>query len=321
MRLVTILTWLAGLGLLAGLLASNDLGALLQAVWRLQWWLVVIAAYHAVPLMCDVLGWRLLFARQPALGRLLRIRWIGEAANGLLPVPHLGEVLRVKLSWDEGSDLTDSAASVMADVTLGLLTQVLFIATGLVLFSLRQGAGTLYRSLAVTAVLMFFAVGFYAAQRSRLFSRAAQALGRGTGSAWHLFNAAGIRRVEDALRRVYGQISTIIAALLWRLASWFAGAGEIWLVSHCLGGPLDFGDAVALESLRQGARAAAFIIPGGLGVQDGTLMILTAQLGFGAELGLVISLVKRLRELALGLPALALLWAGETQRWRRRRTA
>src|SRR5580704_14480735 len=73
MRLATILTWLAGIGLLALLLASNDVGALLEAVWQLHWWLVIIVAYHAAPLLCDVLGWRLLFQRPPPLADLLRM--------------------------------------------------------------------------------------------------------------------------------------------------------------------------------------------------------------------------------------------------------
>ena len=88
-------------------------------------------------------------------------------------------------------------------------------------------------------------------------------------------------------------------------AGWVAGAGEAWLALRLLGHPIGIAEAIALESLSQGARAAAFVIPGGLGVQDGSLMLLGLQLGLGAEAGLALSLVKRFRELALGLPALA----------------
>ena len=59
-----------------------------------------------------------------------------------------------------------------------------------------------------------------------------------------------------------------------------------------------------LESLSQAARTAAFAIPGGLGVQDGALLLLCAQIGLGAETGLALSLAKRCRELVLGLPGL-----------------
>jgi hypothetical protein len=46
--------------------------------------------------------------------------------------------------------------------------------------------------------------------------------------------------------------------------------------------------------------------------------VLSGQLGMGAEMGLVIALVKRFRELTLGLPALAVAWAAELKRWQRR---
>lgn len=321
MRLFSLIGWLLGAALLAGLLSSNRFGEIVETVARLRWWLVVVIAYHVAPLVCDTLAWRLLFERAPPFPRLLRIRWIGDAANGLLPVPHLGELLRVKLPYDAGSDLTDAGSSVLADVTLGLATQVLFIATGLVLFSLGRDADTLIGSIATAAVLAAFTLGFFVAQRSRLFSRTARALGRSTGSAWRIFDGTGIGRVEDALQAVYAERRSVALALGWRLVSWFVGAGEVWLIPWCFGQPIGVADAIILESLSHGARAAAFVIPGGLGVQDGTLLVLTTELGLGPELGLVIALVKRFRELAFGLPALALAWMAEMRHWRERRLA
>ncbi|HUK58214.1 MAG TPA: flippase-like domain-containing protein [Stellaceae bacterium] len=316
MRIATFVTWLIGAGLLAGLLVMNDAGKLFAAAWQLRGWLVVIALYHGVPLLFDVLGWRRLFERPPDFASLLRIRWMGEGVNGLLPVPHLGEVLRAKLPHDEGSDLTDAATSVVGDVTIGLATQIIFIATGLAYFSLRSRHDVLLRSALTIAALVLFGLQFYWAQRTRWFSRAAGAVGRFMGRARSL-DGSWIRTVEDALHRLYGHRRAVAIAFVWRLLSWFAGAGEIWLVPYLLGHPISIGDAVTLESLSQGARAAAFIIPGGLGVQDGTLMVLSQQLGLGGELGLVISLVKRFRELALGIPAVALAYSGELRRWRR----
>ncbi len=321
MRVLTFLAWLLGAALLVWLLKSNHVGAVVGALERLHGWLAVIIAFHAAPLFCDVSGWRVLFVHAPSRLRLFLIRWIGEAANGLLPVPHLGELLRVKLPYDAGCDLVDAASSVLADVTIGLVTQVLFIIAGLILLGLGRGADALVRSFAIVAVLAAFTGGFYGAQRTRLFSRAAQALNRSAGSAWGLVDGAGIGRVEDALAALYARRRVVTVALAWRLAGWFVGAGEVWLVPFCLGQPIGLADAIILESLSQGARAVAFVIPGGLGVQDGTLMVLTTQLGLGPELGLVISLVKRCRELALGVPALVVAWVGEMRRWRRRAPA
>jgi hypothetical protein len=119
---------------------------------------------------------------------------------------------------------------------------------------------------------------------------------------------------------VYSRRRAVAVALAWRLIGGFVGAGEVWIIPYCLGQPISLADAIILESLSHGARAVAFIIPGGLGVQDGTLMVLTAELGLGPELGLIIALVKRFREVALGGPALAVAWAAEMRRWQRRRS-
>ena len=105
-----------------------------------------------------------------------------------------------------------------------------------------------------------------------------------------------------------------LAAFL-RFAGWVAGAGEIWLATHFLGKPLSPTDAFVLESLTSGIRGAAFMVPGALGALEGGLVVFGALLGLPADLALAISLTKRVRELALGLPGLAVWQWFEGRRW------
>ena len=88
------------------------------------------------------------------------------------------------------------------------------------------------------------------------------------------------------------------------LIGWAAGTGEIWLVMQSLGQPLGVVDAFILESLSSGVRAAAFMIPGALGALEGSFVLFGALFGLPADTALAISLSKRVRELALGLPGL-----------------
>ena len=74
-----------------------------------------------------------------------------------------------------------------------------------------------------------------------------------------------------------------------------------------MGYPVTPVEAVAIESLGQGTRAAAFVLPGGLGVQDGTLAAASAIFGVPAEVALAMALIKRVPDLVLGIPAL-LAW-------------
>ncbi len=62
-----------------------------------------------------------------------------------------------------------------------------------------------------------------------------------------------------------------------------------------------------LESLILAVRASAFFVPGALGVQEGAFVLLGAVIGLSPEVALALSLIKRFRELVIGVPAL-LVW-------------
>jgi uncharacterized membrane protein YbhN (UPF0104 family) len=118
--------------------------------------------------------------------------------------------------------------------------------------------------------------------------------------------AAGASAIDDAVRAIYRDGWVIWRASIVRLIGWSVGAGEIWLVMHALGHPIAMLDAYILESLSSGVRAAAFIIPAALGALEGGFVLFGALFGLPADTALAISLSKRVRELALGVPGLVL---------------
>ena len=62
---------------------------------------------------------------------------------------------------------------------------------------------------------------------------------------------------------------------------------------------------MTIESLLYATRSVAFAIPNAVGVQEGAYIILGASFGLTAETALALSLLKRARDLTIGLPALA----------------
>ena len=72
------------------------------------------------------------------------------------------------------------------------------------------------------------------------------------------------------------------------------------------------------ESAGQAIRGAAFAIPGSLGAQEGGYLLLAPLVGLTGEAALALSLAKRARELALGLPGIVYLYFVERS-WQRRR--
>jgi hypothetical protein len=141
-------------------------------------------------------------------------------------------------------------------------------------------------------------------QHKNMFERFAK-LARGMlPRQWLAHFAGNASAVDDAIVLSYRRGAAFWRANLLRLVGWAAGAGEVWLVTWCLGQPLSVIDAFILESLSSGVRAAAFMVPAALGVQEGGLILFAALFGLPAEMGLAISLSKRVRELLLGLPGL-----------------
>ena len=73
-----------------------------------------------------------------------------------------------------------------------------------------------------------------------------------------------------------------------------------------------------VASLGQGVHSAAFLVPGALGALEGGFVLFGALLGVPADIALAISLAKRVRELALGLPGL-IVWQWVEGRYLMRR--
>src|SRR5262249_5615403 len=144
-------------------------------------------------------------------------------------------------------------------------------------------------------------------QHRGLFASFAKVARRLLPEKWLSGFAASAGAIDDAVVAGYRSGWVILRASLWRLIGWAAGIGEVWLVMQSLGHPIGVIDAFILESLSSGVRAAAFMVPGALGAQEASFVLFGALFGLAADTALTISLSKRVRELALGVPGL-LVW-------------
>jgi uncharacterized membrane protein YbhN (UPF0104 family) len=64
---------------------------------------------------------------------------------------------------------------------------------------------------------------------------------------------------------------------------------------------------IAIESLLAALRAVTVFIPASIGVQEAGYAALAPVFGMGPEIGLAVSLLKRARDVFLGIPVL-LIW-------------
>ncbi len=281
----------------------------------LGWRLVPITLFHIVPLSFSAFSWRalMLAASRPRVATVLWIRWIRESINALLPVAGVGgDFASVRLLAQQGVPGVDAAASVVVDTTVGVATQLVFVLAGVALLVARSGGdGALdaaYGLLIGLAVFVALIAGFLRAQHRNLFAtilRFAHRLAPGQGLGELAGGAAA--KVDEAIVATYRRRRPLANASLIRLAGWAAGAGEVWLVLHFLGRPFGLVDSFVLESLSSGVTAAAFLAPGALGAQEGAFVLFGHLFGLPADVALAISLAKRVREIALGVPSL-ILW-------------
>ena len=307
MKATVHLFTLAGIALAIGLIVyfgfDKVLNALLAAGWGILW----VALYHFLPLSCSALGWRAILnvKWQAPLASYLWARWIGEGTNNLLPVAQVGgHIVRARVLTIRGASARLATASTVVDLTLEVITQLIFTLLGLGLLALIGSDPEIVRwALIGVAVALPIVAGFVLAQRYGLFKLVDRALDYLEQKASWLQTGA-LSNLHETVLSFYGDKRALFSSGLYHLLAWITGAGEIWLALHFMGFQVTIVEALILESLSQAIRSAAFAVPGAYGVQEGGFVMLGAIFGLPPEVGLALSLIRRVRDFLLGVPAL-----------------
>lgn len=306
MRRTVLATGFLGLGLFTGLVAWQGTTVVLTVLGTAGWGLLLVVLLHGAIVVLDAIAWHPLFPEpRPTLRTLVWTRWIGESVNGLLPVAQIGgDVAKARLVARAGTAGSVAAATVIADMTVAAGTQMLFGLLGLWLLLTRIGPTGALPVLLGGLGLVAFVIGvFWFVQQRGLFGFLARRLAPITGRAWTGL-IGGAESLDRELSAVYGRRRGVLISSAWHLVAWVLGAGEVWLVMWLVGIPVTLTEALLLESLGQAVRGAAFAVPGALGIQEGAYIFLGSLLGIDPGIALALSLAKRVRELALGVPGL-----------------
>ncbi len=228
----------------------------------------------------------------------------------------------MRLAHLDGMGGAEAAASVIVDTTVGVATQLVFVSAGVTLLLIRS---TDVAALLAARVVLIGIAGFVAAMTIFVWLQHRNMAVALTGFVhrlipedWRSVVSDGASAIDDEVVATYRRRPALLRASVLRFATWVTGAGEIWLVTYFLGRSLSMTDALILESLGNGIYAAAFIVPGAIGVLEGGFVMFGALFGLPADISLTISLSKRVRELLLGLPGLlAWQWTETQGLWRR----
>ena len=232
-------------------------------------------------------------------------RLLRDACGSCLPFSQVGGfVVGARAVSLHGQTWQVASLSTVGDLTAEFLTMLVFAAAGLVVLAAHHvhwlSGGAMA---AILVAVIGLGVVHMPNRAAPLFARFGRAmLGRG-------FDLAGrdIQSIEPELAQIYGRTDLFTACNAIHFVGWVAKGVGGFIAFKLLGAPISLLDALAIEGLLHAGLIVAVLVPGYAGVQEGGYMLLGAAFGVPPEIALGTSLLRRGRDIAIGIPVL-LIW-------------
>ena len=123
----------------------------------------------------------------------------------------------------------------------------------------------------------------------------------------------GLRHMDEAISTFYTHSRRrFTRCTLTYLLGWMIDTLEILLVSHALGMPVAWHEALVIEAFIGVAKGFNTVMPGAFGVQEFSVMALFLMFGHEKELGIQYAIIRRGRDLAFTALGWVFLYKDET---------
>lgn len=312
---------LCGLLLLIGLVVHegvHDVAAIIAAAGLSLLWLVPL---HVLPLTLDACGWQALLGRARApLPYLTWVAAVREAVNRLLPAANIGgELVGIRLAGRVIAEPGIVTASVIVEVLVTLCAHYLLCALGIIL-TIAMVARMPEQNAILIALVLSLPVPLlllWLLRDGGLFARIEKFAMAMVGASNATLAGFDGELLDSNLHALLRRHVLLLKVLGWQLAGMMVGTLETWLALALLGHPVAALAAFAIEALSVAIRSVVFFVPGGLGVQEGGVIMLAQLFGIGPDMALSLALVRRMREVLLGVPALLSWQWSEASRLKR----
>lgn len=310
MRIGVVLAALMGLALAAYLIFHIGFAPVVSAITAAGWGgFVVLCVYGAALIALLGTAWFMLIpsGAKPDLATYIWGRAVRDCAGEVLPFSQVGGMVigaRAVMLRHVSGPL--AFASTVVDITVETIAQIAFVLAGLAILGTRvrlSGAtGDLAKGLAVGLLVTALGAALFVIVQRRSFSAIVGAMVRRLPEA-----AARAKTVHRNFDAIYRSPLRLAVALVIHLSGWFATALWAWIAVRLIGRHLSFSSVLGIESILYGLRSAAFFVPAALGVQEAAYTFLGPLFGLPAPAALAVSLLKRARDIAIGIPVL-LAW-------------
>jgi len=311
-----IATWLGiilGFSILGFLVAWTDFSEIIKAFQKAGPALLLLVLLYPIELLPYSYAWQILYPVDPS-DKSPRYRlftfgmWLSQSVNRMLPTANLGgDFVRARLLIVKDYNRASTITSLIANKTAQATSILGLIILGSLLIMTRTTRWEIIGSLIATSILLIISIFvFIRIQRS---SGTSKLLERWTGNDDGLLSKAGVtaQKVEEQLDSLYEKPAQFIFSVAIRIAANAGLALEVWFAAWLIGSPVTLVEALTLRLVGFGIRSAAFIIWGGIGIQEGAYALLSTFVGLPPATLIAISLLTRVREILTGLPGL-LTW-------------
>ena len=237
-----------------------------------------------------------------------------DSAGDILPFSQFGGILiGARYAILRGISAPLASASMVADVTTELMAQIAFMVIGVAL-----GIAQLRASPTMAPYVNGLLLGtFLLVPGIAAFVFLQQ---RGSAFAERLaerFLPAAVKQTAafgQAMKEMYESPARLAASSTIHLIAWIGSGVAIWISVRLIGGHISIFSALAIEALLAALRSATVFVPSAIGVQEAGYAALMPLFGLGPEVGLAVSLLKRARDVVVGVPVLLAWQAMESRR-------
>jgi glycosyltransferase 2 family protein len=325
-RRIAQLLGLCGAVLLTILIVHEGAAKVAAALLTASWAFPAVALVNLPRVFVDGAAWLSLVPKlnRPRFLTAIWIRWIGGSVNDLLPTARLaGDILTARFAVISGGLPPTLAAGIaLVNLTLSIWLRILVTIGTLILIADVTGQGNLYLPIGLAGLVGVIAIfGLSIIQRIGLFRLLAALTARVKPLAKLNSSAQWGTQFDDMLHTLYGRrIAVAGYCLLW-LTSCLLGCVETWVTLFALGIKTSFIVALIVETVGQGIRSVFFVVPAGLGVFEGGMVMVCSWFGIPGDIALALSLVRRGREALFSGPGLIIWQVIEGRRILRRERA
>ena len=304
LRHIQLYILLAGTALLAGLALWAGLPAVFDAfaALGLLGFLLVVLLHLPLIMLMGAAWWSIGRGAGPL--SFVEARLVRDSGAELLPFSQVGGFAAgIRLLSLAGVPAREGGFSLFADLLMEFVSKLPYAMVGLALMVWLRPASPLPAWLLATLVVLAAVAILPLIFRGWLVRLVPRLLHRWVPDDRGLRSYIGVGRLAP---------SGLLHALCWTL-----GGVEAWVTLRLMGVPVTLFEALAIDSLVVSLRTFGFWVPAALGVQEAAYVLVLGLFGLGPHVAIAFSLVRRARDLLIGVIGLSVWQGREVTRGRR----